>query len=119
VPKIPSYRIVDVAKAIAPDAELEVVGIRPGEKLHEEMVTETDALNTIEFDSYYVILPATRLWDPEEFRLRSNERPGRFCDYGFRYSSGTNSRFLSVDELRELIEKHVEKNLFIRPTAGR
>jgi UDP-N-acetylglucosamine 4,6-dehydratase (inverting) len=103
VPKIPSYRILDVAKAIAPDARVEIVGIRPGEKLHEEMITTTDALGTIEFEKYFVILPATRLWDPEEFRTTSNGTPGRACPAGFSYNSGTNTRFISVDELRQLI----------------
>jgi FlaA1/EpsC-like NDP-sugar epimerase len=103
VPKIPSYRILDVAKAIAPDARIEIVGIRPGEKLHEEMITTTDALGTIEFEKYFVILPATRLWDPEEFRSTSNGTPGRACPAGFSYNSGTNTRFISVDELRQLI----------------
>jgi FlaA1/EpsC-like NDP-sugar epimerase len=103
VPKIPSYRILDVARAIAPDARLKMVGIRPGEKLHEEMITTTDALATVEFDDYFAILPSAQLWDIDEFRTRSNDSPGRMCEYGFNYNSGTNSRFLSVDELRSLI----------------
>lgn len=109
VPKIPSYRILDIAKAVAPDARVEVVGIRPGEKLHEEMITTTDALGTIEFDKYFVILPATRLWEPEEFRLSSNGAAGRACEFGFSYNSGTNDHFIGVDELRDLIanETHV------------
>ncbi len=108
VPKIPSYRIVDVAKAVAPECKIEIVGIRPGEKIHEEMITETDAINTIEFDDYYVILPATKLWDIEKFRLESNDKPGKFCELDFRYSSGTNEKFLTVEELRKLIEENVE-----------
>src|SRR5262245_13151255 len=68
VPRIPSFRILDVARAVAPDAKIEIVGIRPGEKLHEEMITATDSLATIEFDRYFVILPSTRLWDVERFR---------------------------------------------------
>jgi FlaA1/EpsC-like NDP-sugar epimerase len=103
VPKIPSYRILDVARAIAPDARIEIVGIRPGEKLHEEMITTTDALGTIEFEKYFVILPATRQWDPEEFRDKSNDTPGCACAAGFSYNSGTNTRFIGVDELRQLI----------------
>ena len=67
VPKIPSYKILDVAKAIAPDAKYEIVGIRPGEKLHEEMITETDALATVEFDKYFVILPSAELWNIDKF----------------------------------------------------
>ncbi|MGK9476883.1 UDP-N-acetylglucosamine 4,6-dehydratase (inverting) [Melioribacter sp. OK-6-Me] len=115
VPKIPSYRILDLAKAIAPECKIEIVGIRPGEKIHEEMITQADALNTIEFDDYFVILPSVqlgndsnfKLWDTEEFRLKSNGKPGRFCEYGFSYNSGSNPHFLTVEELRELIEKNV------------
>jgi UDP-N-acetylglucosamine 4,6-dehydratase (inverting) len=110
VPRIPSYRILDLARAVAPDAQLDVVGIRPGEKLHEEMITATDALNTIEFDDYFVILPSLEQWDVERFRLESNPGgPGRRCEYGFAYNSGTNRDFLSVEELRRLIaqELHV------------
>jgi FlaA1/EpsC-like NDP-sugar epimerase len=88
---------------VAPDAQIEMVGIRPGEKLHEEMITTTDALGTLEFDEYFVILPATRLWDTEQFRRSSNGAPGRPCAPGFSYNSGTNSRFIAVDELRRLI----------------
>ena len=102
VPKIPSYRILDVARAIAPECRIDVVGIRPGEKLHEEMITDTDALNTVEFDDYYVILPSTFLWDTEEFCAASGTRPGRRVPFGFRYNSGDNPHFLSADELREL-----------------
>ncbi len=103
VPKIPSYRILDVAAAVAPEARIEVVGIRPGEKLHEEMITTTDAIGTIEFGRYFVILPSTELWDVERFRLESNGSIGRRCEYGFSYNSGDNTHFLTVEELREQI----------------
>jgi UDP-N-acetylglucosamine 4,6-dehydratase (inverting) len=106
VPKIPSYRILDVARAIAPECKTKIVGIRPGEKIHEEMITETDSLNTIEFDDYYVILPSTRLWNLEEFRTKSSKRPGTFCEFGFKYNSGTNTEWLTVDQLKKLIESH-------------
>jgi UDP-N-acetylglucosamine 4,6-dehydratase len=108
VPKIPSYKILDVAKAIAPNAKYITVGIRPGEKLHEEMITITDAISTIEFEDYFVILPSTQLWDIEKFRKESNGKEGKFCDYGFSYNSGSNERFLSVDEIRELILQNVD-----------
>src|SRR5688572_16149405 len=107
VPKIPSYKILDVATAIAPEAKIEIVGIRPGEKLHEEMITTTDALNTVEFDDYYVILPSTPLWDLDKFRAESGSRAGQLVTDGFAYNSGTNSHFLTVDELRDLIATHV------------
>ncbi|MFA7289246.1 MAG: UDP-N-acetylglucosamine 4,6-dehydratase (inverting) [Melioribacteraceae bacterium] len=116
VPKIPSYNIVDVAKAVAPECQFEIVGIRPGEKVHEEMITEADAMNTIEFDNYYVILPSAqlgiaenlKLWDTEKFRKESNGKEGKFCDAGFKYNSGTNKDFLTVDDIKKLIDDHVE-----------
>lgn len=110
VPKIPSYKILDLAKAIAPNAKLENVGIRPGEKLHEEMVTATDAINTVEFEDYYVILPSTQLWDIEKFRKESNGEEGKICKYGFSYNSGTNKHFLSVEELTQLIKENVSEH---------
>jgi UDP-N-acetylglucosamine 4,6-dehydratase/5-epimerase len=108
VPRIPSYRILDVAKAVDPAARLEITGIRPGEKLHEEMITTTDALGTIEFGDYFVILPSTRIWDIEQFRLRSNDSAGKQCVYGFSYNSETNDHFLTVEELRELIAREIK-----------
>ena len=107
VPKIPSYSILDVAQAIAPGCKHKFVGIRPGEKLHEEMITETDALNSVEFKKYYVILPATPLWDIEKFRNESNSSVGKMCEYGFSYNSGTNEDFLTVNDLQELIKNHI------------
>jgi UDP-N-acetylglucosamine 4,6-dehydratase/5-epimerase len=107
VPKIPSYRILDVAKAVAPDAKVEIVGIRPGEKLHEEMITGTDAIGTLEFDEYFVILPSMTLWDVERFRVESNSHPARRCEYGFSYESGTNPHFLTVADLRALVAREV------------
>ena len=110
VPKIPSYKILDVAKAIAPEAKHKIIGIRPGEKLHEEMITETDALNTIEFQDYYVMLPVIlqELWDPEKFRLESNNYLGQYCDIGFKYNSGTNPNFLTVEKIRTLIKETLD-----------
>lgn len=113
VPKIPSYKITDLATAVAPECKIKIVGIRPGEKIHEEMITKADAINTIEFDDYFVILPSVqlgdnnslKLWDTEKFRLTSNSKPGKFCEFGFKYNSGTNPWFLSVEEIRDLITK--------------
>ena len=110
VPKIPSYRITDVAEAVAPGCKTEIVGIRPGEKLHEDLVTETDAISTVEFDDYFVILPSMRFWCPDEF-MASNG--GRSCRQGFRYNSGTNTEWLSVEQLRRLITKHVDSNFTV------
>ena len=109
VPKIPSYRILDLAQAIAPEAEIEFIGIRPGEKLHEELVTITDALATLEFDDYYVILPSTEIFDVERFRLESAPNPGNPCEYGFRYDSGTNEHFLTVQELKQLVARELHE----------
>ncbi len=109
VPKIPSYRITDVAGAIVPNAKHKVVGIRPGEKLHEEMITATDSVNTVEFDDYYAILPNSDYlsWDRKRFLKESNGSPGKYCDDGFSYNSGNNNHFLSVNEIRELIVENV------------
>ena len=109
VPKIPSYRIVDLVKAIAPDCKHEIVGIRPGEKLHEEMVTVTDAMNTIEFDDYYAIIPSSHYlpWDSAKFINEVNQGKGKYCEDGFSYSSEKNKHFLTVDELKQLIENHI------------
>jgi UDP-N-acetylglucosamine 4,6-dehydratase (inverting) len=108
VPKIPSYKILDVAEAIAPQAKYEFIGIRPGEKLHEEMITVTDSINAIEFDDYYAITPNSEYlsWDKEKFLNESNGNTGKYCEDGFNYSSDKNQHFLTVDELRELIDNH-------------
>lgn len=103
VPKIPSYRITDVATAIAPDAEQKIVGIRPGEKLHEEMITATDSLSSVRFDDYYVILPSMPSFDVDAFIAESGNNPGTPCEHGFTYDSGTNEDFMTVEQLRELI----------------
>lgn len=110
VPKIPSYRILDVAEAIAPEAKHEIIGIRPGEKLHEEMITQNDALNSVEFDDYFAITPNSQYlsWDQERFINESNGLKGKQCEDGFSYNSGTNKHFLTVDELRVLIENHIQ-----------
>lgn len=103
VPKIPSYRIVDLAKAIAPGCKLEVVGIRPGEKLHEEMITASDSGTTIDTGPYYVILPVNN-----GIRARYiKERDAKHVPADFSYNSGTNEQFLTSTELASLIRKHV------------
>ncbi|MBC8185067.1 UDP-N-acetylglucosamine 4,6-dehydratase (inverting) [candidate division KSB1 bacterium] len=107
VPKIPSYRILDVAEAIAPEVKHEIVGIRPGEKLHEEMITQTDALNSVEFGNYYVILPSTPLWEIEKFRNESNSSVGEMCEFGFSYNSGLNDDFLTVENIKTLIKENL------------
>jgi UDP-N-acetylglucosamine 4,6-dehydratase len=104
VPKIPSYRITDVAEAVAPQCRQDHVGIRPGEKLHEEMITQSDAGFTYDIGRYYAILPAGQ---PDLADRYVRERNAVPVDPGFSYNSGSNPHFLSVDELRDLIRTHV------------
>jgi UDP-N-acetylglucosamine 4,6-dehydratase len=111
VPKIPSYKITDVAEAIAPDARQDVVGIRPGEKLHEEMITETDSYSTVELDKYFVILPSTpNKWTPEDFMKNFK---GKMVEPGFRYNSQTNDAWLTPEEIREQIRQHVDPSFTV------
>jgi FlaA1/EpsC-like NDP-sugar epimerase len=105
VPKIPSYRITDVASAVAPHAEQRVVGIRPGEKIHEEMITASDSPNTVDLGHYYAILPGGGEYTIEEYCTRNQAT--RVAP-GFCYDSGSNDEFLSVAQLRDLISTHVE-----------
>jgi UDP-N-acetylglucosamine 4,6-dehydratase (inverting) len=101
VPKIPSYRITDVATAIAPKCEQRIVGIRPGEKIHEEMITASDSFNTVDLGRYYAILPTTGSVTVDDYcdRFGATRVP-----VGFSYNSGDNSEFLTVENLRKLIE---------------
>tara|TARA_B100001013_G_scaffold343840_1_gene272465 strand:+ start:184 stop:1209 length:1026 start_codon:yes stop_codon:yes gene_type:complete len=109
VPKIPSYKILDVAKAISPNAKLKFIGIRPGEKLHEEMITLSDSPNTVGFNSYYVILPDHKFleWNINKFLKKNKKDIGKFCNYGFNYSSENNRNFLTVEKLKKLIINNV------------
>ena len=100
VPKIPAYNIMDVAKAVAPDAKIEIVGIRPGEKLHEEMITDTDSLSTIEFGNYFAILPSTSNYSEEDYIRHYNAKK---VALGFKYNSGTNDNWETVESLIEKI----------------
>jgi UDP-N-acetylglucosamine 4,6-dehydratase len=104
VPRIPSYRITDVAKAIAPDAKQEIIGIRPGEKIHEEMITDSDSFNTVDLGNYYAILPVAGQYSIEDYCQKTGAVQ---VPKGFAYQSGTNPDFLSVAQLRELIYTHV------------
>jgi FlaA1/EpsC-like NDP-sugar epimerase len=99
VPKIPSYKILDVAQAVAPNAKHEIVGIRPGEKLHEEMITSSDSFNTIDLEKYYAILPQGN----PKIQSYYESKGGKMVEPGFCYNSGTNTDWLSVDQLQKLI----------------
>lgn len=104
VPKIPSYRITDVATAICPDCEQKIVGIRPGEKIHEEMITASDSFTTYDLGKYYVILPQTPGWDLQDFIRHFSAKP---VEKGFNYSSGANEEWETVESLRFLIKEHL------------
>jgi FlaA1/EpsC-like NDP-sugar epimerase len=106
VPKIPSYRILDVAEAIAPGCEIRNVGIRPGEKLHEEMITETDSLNTIDLGKYYAILPSVSFSHKKSAFLKHHN--AKEVPFGFKYNSGTNESWETVESLREKIRTFVD-----------
>lgn len=107
VPKIPSYKIMDVAEAIGPECEKPIVGIRPGEKLHEEMITSSDSFYTYDLGKYYAILPVTHKWSLEEFVQSFNAKK---VPEGFNYNSGDNKEWETVDSLRKLIVEHVDPN---------
>ncbi|MEM7215432.1 MAG: UDP-N-acetylglucosamine 4,6-dehydratase (inverting) [Pseudomonadota bacterium] len=104
VPKIPSYRITDVAEAIGPECEHPVIGIRPGEKLHEEMITISDSQYTVDFGDHFAILSTSGSIGIEEYCEQTGAKP---VETGMHYSSGNNDDFLTVEELRELIKAHV------------
>jgi len=105
VPKIPSYRITDVAQAIGPECERQVIGIRAGEKIHEEMITSSDSLNTVDMGKYYAILPVGARYSREEYCRKMNATP---VEQGFCYGSGSNTDFLTVEQLRQLIRTEID-----------
>lgn len=104
VPKIPSYRITDIAKAIGPNCRYEVVGIRPGEKIHEEMITPSDSFNTFDLGKYFVIIPSLPNWNKDKFisTFKAN-----LVSEGFSYNSGENTEWETVNSLRNLIKEHL------------
>jgi UDP-N-acetylglucosamine 4,6-dehydratase (inverting) len=107
VPKIPSYKIMDVAEALGPECEKKVVGIRPGEKVHEEMITPSDSFYTYDLGTYYVILPSTPRWDLTDFIKAFNAKK---VISGFKYNSGENTEWETVESLRTLVKEHVDPN---------
>ena len=102
-PKIPSMRILDLAKAIAPGLPTKIIGIRPGEKLHEVMCPADLYYETLEFDDHFVIMPSTRFWSGVDYTVNAIGEKGRPVSDGFEYNSGTNPHFLTVNELREMM----------------
>lgn len=107
VPKIPSYKINDVAEAIAPNCKTKIIGIRPGEKIHEEMITASDSFNTYDLGKYYTILPTKTSWKLEKFIKTFKAKK---VDEGFFYNSGKNSEWETVSSLRKLIKENVDSN---------
>ena len=102
VPKIPSVRVVDLARVVAPDCEFDIIGIRPGEKLHEVMIPEDDARLTLEFDDHYIVQPSHHFWNADDYQT---ERGGVPCADGFRYGSDTNTWWLTDVEMAELVSR--------------
>ncbi len=110
VPKIPSYRITDVAEAIGPECEKPVIGIRPGEKVHEEMITPSDSFYTYDIGQYYAILPSHHRWKIEDFIAKTGAvkvKPG------FHYTSGGNDEWETVESLREKIKMHLDPDFTV------
>ncbi|OEE76420.1 UDP-N-acetylglucosamine 4,6-dehydratase (inverting) [Vibrio genomosp. F6] len=111
IPKIPSYKILDIAEAVAPSVPTKVVGIRPGEKLHEEMITDTDSLNTIDLGHYYAILPSVSFTYTEKEYM--DHHKAEKVPFGFKYNSGTNTEWETIEGLRKLIVEHVDPNFTV------
>jgi UDP-N-acetylglucosamine 4,6-dehydratase/5-epimerase len=110
VPKIPSYRIVDVATAVGPNCKQQIVGVRPGEKIHEEMITASDSFNTVDIGKYFAVLPSAGSYSIQEYCAQVN---GKLVEPGFAYDSGSNRHFLTVEQLRALINEHVHDDLLV------
>jgi UDP-N-acetylglucosamine 4,6-dehydratase len=110
IPKIPSYKITDVAKAIGPECEHLVVGIRPGEKIHEEMITASDSFFTYDLGKYYVIIPQNPVWKLDDFISHFN---ATLVPEGFSYNSGTNNEWETVESLRKLIKNHLDRSFHV------
>ncbi len=105
VPKIPSYKILDVAMAVAPNCEHKIIGIRPGEKIHEEMITSSDSFSTYDLGKYYVILPQVPCWDLSDYIKKFS---AKLVPQGFTYTSKDNTEWETVESLRKLIAQYVD-----------
>ena len=106
VPKIPSYRLIDLTKAISPKTKIKIIGIRPGEKLHEEMISQSESINTIEFRDHFVIIPNSEFigWNKKKY-LKLN-KSGKVCNKEFSYNSKNNKNYLNINQLKQLIQKN-------------
>ncbi|TMI64957.1 MAG: UDP-N-acetylglucosamine 4,6-dehydratase (inverting) [Bacteroidetes bacterium] len=111
VPKIPSYKITEVAEAIGPECKKEIIGIRPGEKVHEEMITSSDSFTTYDLGKYYVILPQTTAWELKDFLAKFNAQKVK---EGFNYNSGENTEWVSATDIRKLIREHLDPDFNIK-----
>ena len=110
VPKIPSYKIVDVATAIGPNCKQKIVGIRPGEKIHEEMITVSDAMNTYDLGKYYVILSQKQPFKLDQYIKHFDSK---IVDEGFSYNSGNNDDWETVESIRGLVKEFVDPNFTV------
>ena len=111
VPKIPSYKITDLAEAIGPNCDHPEVGIRPGEKIHEEMITASDSFNTVDLGKYYAILPQQPVWDKEEYLEHFD---AEYVEPGFTYNSGENDEWETVESLRKKIKQYVDSSFSVQ-----
>lgn len=110
VPKIPSYKITDVATAIGPNCKQEIVGIRPGEKVHEEMITSSDSFSTYDLGKYYAILPQVPNFKVDDYIKHFN---AKLVPQGFQYNSGENKEWLNIEDMRKLIKEHVDSTFTV------
>jgi FlaA1/EpsC-like NDP-sugar epimerase len=104
VKKIPSIKITDLAKIIAPNASHEIIGIRPGEKLHEQMISVEDAVSTYEYDDYFKILPVINEWSSDENRIKTGDKVSE----DFVYSSELNTVWVSEDDMRDWLDQNID-----------
>ncbi|WP_373802523.1 UDP-N-acetylglucosamine 4,6-dehydratase (inverting) [Bacteroides heparinolyticus] len=107
IPKIPSYRIMELAEAIAPKCERRIIGIRPGEKIHEEMITPSDSFHTFDLGTYYTILPQKPVWKMDDYIAHFNAKK---VPEGFSYNSGDNTEWETIESIRAKIKEHVDPN---------
>ena len=110
VPKIPSFRLIDVAKAISPKAKIKFIGIRPGEKIHEEMISQNDAINSIEYKDHFVITPNSKFINWDKKKYLKYFKSGKNCRDKFTYNSQINKDFLTINQIKKLVEKFSKEN---------